>query len=310
MAASNFFKHWPTVLLGLVVATVLVLAIVTYQIKETECAVITTLGRVENYSPTPGLHFRWPYPFQRIHTFDRRTRSFWGKAGRLEETITADGQNVIIGIYVNYRIDDARKFFVTMEKITEAENQMNNWMRDSRNATFGRYKFNQIINTDPAKMKLAEIQENIKKELIARAENFGIEIQSVGINTINVPETITEDVFNRMIADRKRVAKEYLAAGTTKAATIRTEANKNRDEILTNAEALAKAIRAQGDSEAAQYYSVFKENPELAVFLRKLDSLRRIMKGRTTLVLDTSAAPFDLLNPGADILKPVGPVAK
>ena len=76
-------------------------------------------------------------------------------------------------------------------------------------------------------------------------------------------------------------------------------------------EATAKSIRAEGDAEAAKYYEVFKENPELAVFLRKLDSLRRIMKGRTTLVLDTNAAPFDLLKPGAEKLKPVvGPVAR
>lgn len=306
MAASNFLKHWPTVLLGLVVFFVLVLAIITYQVRETECAVVTTLGKIEEKVPEPGLHLRWPYPFQQIHKFDKRIRSFDGKAGKLEETLTSDGQNVILGIYVNYRIDDVKKFFVGMENIENAENEMNNWMRDSRSATFGRYKFSQVINTKSEMMKLGEIQEQIKKELAGRAAEFGIAIESVGISAINVPETITEKVFERMIADRKTVASSYLASGTAEATNIRTKANQEREEIITRAEAEARGIRAEGDAEAAQYYAVFKENPELALFLRKLDSLRRIMKGRTTLVLDTTTPPFDLLNPGADQL--VGPV--
>ena len=75
-------------------------------------------------------------------------------------------------------------------------------------------------------------------------------------------------------------------------------------DLLTDAEAKAKTIRAEGDAEAARHYEVFKANPELAAFLRKLDSLRRIMKSRTTLVLDTGAAPFDLLNADAAKLGP------
>ena len=83
------------------------------------------------------------------------------------------------------------------------------------------------------------------------------------------------------------------------------------NELDTRAERFLESIRAEGDAEAAKSYETFKQNPELAAFLRKLDSLRRIMKGRTTLVLDTNAAPFDLLTPGADNLKPAtGPVAK
>ncbi len=311
MSTSNFFKHWPTVLLGVIVAVVLFMAIVTYQVNQNECAVITTLGRIEQVSPEPGLHLRWPYPFQRIYKFDRRTRCFEGNAGKLEESTTADGQNILIGIFVNYRISNPELFFTSFERISEAEKQLNNWMRDSRNATFGRYRFSQIINTDPQKMKLGAIQDEILKELVERAAPFGLEIQSVGINTINVPTTISEEVFKRMIQERKVVAQDYLSRGAQEASDIRTKAEQSRAEILTNAEATAKSIRAEGDAEAAKYYEVFKENPELAVFLRKLDSLRRIMKGRTTLVLDTNAAPFDLLKPGAEKLKPVvGPVAR
>ena len=306
MATGNFFKHWPTMLLGLVVAAILLVAVFSYQLNQTESAVVTTFGRPTEVTE-PGLHFRWPFPFQRIYRFDHRIRCFEGGAGKLEETMTADGQNILVGIYVNFRIQDVKQFFITLENMTKAEDQLNSWMRGYKNAAFGRYKFSQVVNTDPKLMKLNEIQEEIKKNLVQISKPYGLEIVSVGINTINVPKAISEKVSDRMIQERQRAAAQFLAQGNSRAEKIRIDADREKAITLANAEAQAKEIRAQGDAEAAKYYAVFKENPELAEFLRKLDSLRQIMKGRTTLVLDTNVAPFDLFKPGAEVL---GPVAK
>ena len=148
-------------------------------------------------------------------------------------------------------------------------------------------------------MKLGEIQQAIRDELATQAEPYGIEIVSVGVNTINVPKTISEKVFDRMIAERKRIADKYIAEGNAEARKIRIDADSKRTIKLAEAEAKAKEIRAQGDAEAAQYYAEFRQDPELAAFLRKLDALRSVMKGRTTLVVDTSTPPFDLLKPAA-----------
>jgi membrane protease subunit HflC len=300
MATSKFFQHLPTVLLGIVVAVVLLLVLVTFQVSETECAVMTTLGNIEKKADLkPGLHFRWPYPFQRVYKFDRRLRCFEGNAGKLEETSTADEQNILVGIFVEYRIADAEQFFVSLERISEAEQRLNNWMRAARNATFGRYRFNQIVNVDAKEVKLAQIQQEMLAEIRKNAAPFGLEVQAVGINAFNVPSTISEEVFKRMIQERKSAAEKFLSTGALEAGKIRTAADKAKADLLTEAEAKAKTISAEGDAEAARYYEVFKANPELAAFLRKLDSLRRIMRSRTTLVLDTGAAPFDLLNADA-----------
>ncbi|MBR4957225.1 MAG: hypothetical protein IKZ31_05655, partial [Lentisphaeria bacterium] len=176
---------------------------------------------------------------------------------------------------------------------------LNNWMRAARNATFGRYRFNQIVNVDAKEVKLAQIQQEMLAEIRKNAAPFGLEVQAVGINAFNVPSTISEEVFKRMIQERKSAAEKFLSTGALEAGKIRTAADKAKADLLTDAEAKAKTIRAEGDAEAARYYEVFKANPELAAFLRKLDSLRRIMQSRTTLVLDTGAAPFDLLNADA-----------
>ena len=304
MATGKFFKHWPTILLGVIVAAILLVAVFSFQLNQTESAVVTTFGRPTQVTE-PGLHFRWPFPFQRIYRFDHRIRCFEGGSGKLEETMTADGQNILVGIYVNYKISDAKKFFVTMENLTKAEADLNSWMRGFKNAAFGQYRFNQVINVDPKQMKLNEIQEKIRTDLAKRASEFGMEVVSVGINTINVPKSISEKVFERMIQERQRAAAERLAEGEREAKNIRIKADSRKAILLADAEAAAKEIRAKGDAEAAQYYAVFKQNPELAEFLRKLDSLRSVMKNRTTLVLDTDVAPFNLFTPGAEVLTPV-----
>lgn len=296
-------------LLGVVVAVILLIAVFSYQLNQTESAVVTTFGSPAAVTD-PGLHFRWPFPFQKIYKFDHRIRCFEGGSGKIEETMTADGQNILVGIFINYRISAVEKFFRTLEDMTKAEERLNSLMRSAKNATFGQYKFSQVINTKPELMKLNEIQDRIKAALEKDTAEYGIEIVSVGINTINVPERITDKVFDRMIEDRKLVADRYLAEGTVRASEIRNDADQKKAVMLAKAEAEAREIRAQGDAEAATFYAVFQENPELAEFLRKLDSLRLIMRNQTTLVLDTNVAPFDLLKPGSEVLGPVKSAAK
>ena len=295
MATGNFFKHWPTMLLGLIVAVVLLTAVFSFQLNQTEVAVVTTFGRPAVVE-APGLHFRWPFPFQKVYRFDKRIRCFEGSSGKLEETATRDGHNILAGIYVDYRIGNPETFFKQLKDIPNAEEVLNNLMRSEKNSAFGLYNFNQIVNTDPAKLKLTEIQNQIKANLIAQTGKFGIEIVGVGINSLGVPKTITEKVFDRMVAERKQFADKSIAEGKSKAREIRIQADRDRTIAIAEAEAAAQRIRAEGDAKAAESYKTFSQDPELAEFLRKLDALRVILQGRTTVVFDTNVPPFDLLN--------------
>ena len=298
MAEKNLFKHWPTMLLGFIVAAILLVAVFSYQLPQTQYAVVTTLGKPKLVTE-PGLHLRWPYPFQRVYTFDKRVRCFSGGEGKLEETMTKDGHNILVGIYVTYRIDNAEVFFTSLENMTKAESQLNSLMRGAKNAAFGNYNFDQIVNTDSSKMELGKIQSEILADLRKSAKSYGLEIISVGINTINVPKTISEKVFDRMIAERKKESDRIIAEGDMRAEKTKTGADTERAKIIAAAEANALKKRAAADAQAAQFYQVFRQNPELAEFLRKLAALRKVMKGRTTLVVDTNTPPFDLLKPKA-----------
>lgn len=304
-------RHWATMLLGLIVAAIFLTVIFSYQVEDRETALVITLDKVSSDPVGPGLHFRWPYPIQKIEKFDNRYRVFDGNVGRLEETLTKDGHNVIVGIYAIYKISDPVVFFKKLVDVTNAEDTLNAWMRSVKTETFGRYDFKQLVNVNPKEVKLSEMEGMMLDKLRATAADYGIEVKSVGVKAINIPETITESVFTRMKNERAKEAATFRARGKREAEKIKTEADTKSRKVLAEAEAEAQIIRSKGDAEAAKYYAVFKENPELAIFLRKLESLRRVMQDKTTLILDTNSAPFDILKMNSDSLNvPAKPAAK
>ena len=297
---GGFFRHWPAILLGAVVSLILIFAIFTFQVNENTAAVVTTFGRVSTEAPQPGLHFRWPFPVEKIYKFDKRSRAFTGTAaGAAEEILTSDGNNIVVSIFVVYHIADPVLFFETVSNMSSAEQRLNDMMRSAKSSTFGRFPFSALINPDPAKMRLNEISEQMRAEIALQAEKIGLAIERVGINSLNVPGKITEKIFERMRKEREVKVQEFRSQGEKQARNIRTEAQKKSSQIVSDAEAQAREIRAEGDAEAAQYYREFSKNPELAEFLRSLESMRQILRTRTTLVLDTATPPFDLLNGNA-----------
>lgn len=286
--------HFAPILLGIIVACVFLIAIFTYQVAPTERALVLTLGKISKETE-PGLHFRLPMPIQEVVKYDIRQRSFDGNIGALEEMWTGDQKNVIVGMYVTYRLKDLVKFKNSARNITVAEEYLSDMMRTVKSAVIGKYSFSQMINIDPAKMKLSEMEAEMFAKLAPDLmDKYGIEIVSLGIKTINVPEKISTAIAERMKKERETAAALAKQAGKVEAEKIKTDANKDKREAVTKAEAEAKELMAQGDAAAAAYYSVFNQNPELASFLRKLESLKRIVGTKTTLVLDTDSTPFDI----------------
>jgi len=304
---SKFMKHGPAMLFGLVVAIVFIFMLFSFQVRSNEYAVITTFGKITDTidgGGDAGLHFRWPYPIQSKQILKSCVYSFSGNVGKLEETLTKDGKNIIVGIDVMYRIAEPVTFVKKVSNgIAGAEDLLNSTMVNVKNGVLGEHNFDDLINTDPKKMKLDEIQAEMKAAIAEIAiKSYGLEITSVGINTINVPETITQKIFERMKKEREKYAASYRAEGKKNAEIIKSSANSARNKMIAKAEAEAKEIMARGDAEAAKYYAAFQKQPELAKFLKKLSSLEKVMKSGPTLILDTNASPFDLLKQDASTL--------
>jgi membrane protease subunit HflC len=277
----------------LVLLVVLVLVSTMFQVRETESALVTTFGKVTRTFTAPGLRFKWPLPIERVVKFDSRLRILEAQLG---ETTTKGAVPVIVNTFVVWRIADPCEFFNAVGTVTEAEAKLRSQINDTQNKVIGRHFFSEFVNSDPAKIKFDQIENEMLTELQAATKGlYGLDIKAAGIKQLKVSEDVSKDVFERMKKERERQTEATIAEGTAAARKITTNADSMRTELLAAADARAKAIRAQGDAEAAGYYKMLEEDPQLAMFLRDLEALKKILEKRSTLVIGAEAEPFKML---------------
>ena len=271
------------------------LYLVSFQVRETESCMVTTFGKPTDQKTDPGWYFKWPFPIQQVHKFDSRMRVF---TVEVEETRTASGDPIIVNTYVVWRISEPLKFFNSIKTVKNAEDELlRSRIRNTQNNVIGRYSFSEFVNSDPAKIKFKEIQDDMLsalQEAVASAD-YGIEIKTMGIKQLKVSQDVTKGVFERMRAERSRRAADIISEGNSAAVWIETEAKTIGDELVAVADARAKKIRGDGDAKAAQYYKMLDEDPELAGFLRNLEALQKMLETNTTFVVPTDKEPFSYL---------------
>jgi membrane protease subunit HflC len=138
---------------------------------------------------------------------------------------------------------------------------------------------------------------------------YGIEIKTIGIKQLKVSADVSKKVFERMKADRNERAVTITTKGDAEAVSIKSRARSMSDELTSVAEARAKKIMGQGDAEAAKYYKMLEANPDLAIFLRDLEALQKMLEARTTLLIPADYEPFSLLKglKGLHVLEPNKP---
>ncbi len=293
--------HWPVIVIVAVIAAILLFSLFTYQINSTEYGVVLRFGQPQlNRDTNPGIHPKWP--FETIWRVENRIQCFDGNIGVLEEVFTRDKKTIIISVFIGWKVSDEKvvQFLERVKNLDKAEVELSTLLRSYRNSIIGKYSFSDLINIDPEKIKIKEIEKEMLDHVSRDALNlYGIDVRFLGVKHIGLPEAVTAKVFDRMNAEREMEAQRILAEGNTIATRLRAEADKESVQLFAEAENKAKRIRAQGDAEAAKSYAVFKQNPQLALFLRKLDSLKKTLSEKSVLILDTNTAPFDLLNSNA-----------
>ncbi|MBX3732340.1 MAG: protease modulator HflC [Verrucomicrobiae bacterium] len=286
-----------TTRLSLVVGALLILVFLAllfcFQVRTTEVAVVTTFGRYSR-DEQAGLHFRLPVPIQTVYKFDKRLQNFERK---FEQTTTRDAQNLLITVFVGWRISDPRKFLEIFNGNTlKAEEALENLVRNAKNAVIGRYNFGDLISADSDQVKFTQIEDDMLKEVQAAARGtYGLEVDLVGIKQLGLPESTTTKVFERMRAERDRLVKQYQGEGAARSLEIRSEADRRRDEMLARADAEALRIKGDALARASQELAVLEQNPDLAVFILQLNALRDALRDRSTLILDQRTTPFNLL---------------
>ncbi|MFO1461002.1 MAG: protease modulator HflC [Verrucomicrobiota bacterium] len=276
-----------------------------FQVRTTEVAVVTTFGRYSRDAEA-GLHFRLPLPIQEVYKFDRRLRNF---ERNFEQNVTKDGKNLLITVYVGWRISDPRKFLELFNGDSiKAEEALGNLVRNSKNGVIGSYNFSDLISPNPKDVKFTQVEADMLREIQSSAKTtYGLEVELVGIKQLGLPEGITTKVFERMRAERDRLVKQYQGEGAARSLEIRSEADRKRDELLAHAEADALRIKGDALAQASKELKVLEENPDLAIFNLQLNALKDALQGRSTLILDQKTTPFNLLT--GDKVQTVPPVA-
>jgi len=303
---NSFIILVGTALVGLLLAHMFL-----YQVRYDQVAVRTTFDKADAASvqESPGLKWRWPWPINKVALYSKRLQVLEDK---IEELQTADGKSVIVRTYLTWRIADPLSFYVTLKDPAEANRQLSSRLREIR-GLISRYQFDELVNVDREKLKLADIERQAADALGAALEQagYGIRVESVGIHKIILPESTTQKVFETMIAARERLAENALQEGQAQASAIRSEATSARERILAFAERKAQAIRSQGDREAAVQYESFAKNEEFAIFLRKIEALRKMLDHNTTFVLSAdSLGILDWFNKDPAAAAPAAPAAR
>jgi len=268
----------------------------SFQVSETESALVTTFGNPKRVITEPGWYFKWPTPIQWVYKFDSRMRVFEADLG---ETTTKGAVPIIVNTFVVWKIAAPLQFFNANERgsVTEAERKLLSHISDTQNRIIGQHYFAEFVNSDPSKIIFEDIENqmlddfNIKQNV---REKYGIEIKTVGIKQLKISEDVSKDVFARMIAERNRKTEATISEGNAEATRIKTDANSIKIELLAAAEARAKAIQAEGDAQAAKSYKLLEADPDFAIFLQNIEALKKTLEKNAIIVLSTDAYPFSL----------------
>jgi modulator of FtsH protease HflC len=295
---KNVARHWPVVLLALVVVAVFLVVMVTFQVKETEYALLKTYsGELVEYKS--GLHFRWPF-VNSIWRHDKRIQCYELAVGHDEQYMTRDNQQIVISTYVLWKVGDPVQFLRSLDSTEAAERKISDEVRGARSAVISRYSFSEMVSEQDGVSVLERIEDEMRDAIHDSVlEKFGVDIVRIGFRQLGFPAAVTQNIFAAMVSEREAKARRFEVEGQAEAEKIRNDANTQAQKMLSKAQAEATKIRGEGDAQAAEAYRVFAQNPELASFLRNLDALKGALGEKDTLILDTTTAPFNLLTPDA-----------
>jgi len=267
----------------LAVLAVLLLAMSSvFVVSEAQTAIVLNLGKIVRSDLKPGLHFKLPL-IEEVRRFDRRLLSLDDAA---ERYLTAEKKDVEVDFFVKWRISDVDTFYRSSGGNEEAARAR---LRPIvKNAL--RNEINQRALQSVVSSGRADLTQSLLKSINEGASTLGIVVLDVRIKRINLPQdsNILDSVFDRMRADRLKIANQLRAEGTQAAEGITADAERQRQVILAEAERDAQRLRGEGDAKAAEIgAAAYGQDAEFYAFYRSLEAYRATLgDGKTTMVLD------------------------
>jgi membrane protease subunit HflC len=284
-------------LLSLILAVIVVIYLINtmlFSLDETEIGIILQFGKPVRVLSEAGLHWKLPDPIQTKVLFDKRVLVYDPSAS---EFLTGDKKNIVVDMYLCWKIIDPLKFLQAVRDRIGAELRLEDIIGAEAGATFGNYPLTAFVSHNEGEMQLGRIMNLISEKCDQRArQQYGIQVIDVKMKRLNFPDENKPSVFARMWAERERIAKKYRSEGQERAAKIKAEAKKQKEIILSEAYREAEKIKGEGDAGAMRIYAqAFGKDPDFYKFLRTLQCYEKFLDEKTTIVLPGDMELLELL---------------
>lgn len=266
-----------------------------YSLDAREIAVVTLFGKPVKTVTEPGLQVRLPWPLHQVVRFDRRAQLLSVEPA---EVLTKDKKNLVVEAFLLWRITDPERFLEAVGTLDGAKTQLSDLVVSRIAAGLGNREFSDLMTTDGQAVTMLP-PDLLPGVLATVQERLGIDVLDVRLRHVGLPLQNEQSIYERMRAERSRIANAYRSEGEEKASTIRAEADRKAAEILATAQKESMAIRARAEGTAAKIYAdAYSEDPEFYLFMRRLESAERLLDDNSVLVVDSNGPLFQGLTGG------------
>jgi membrane protease subunit HflC len=302
VARKGLFARYGRFVVAALIVAAAVLSACLVLVGPGQAIVVTRFGNPVNVLTAPGLAWKMPAPVESTIDVDLRLRT---TSSGLQDVGTRDGLRVLIQAYVAWQVpaepERIRQFLRAVRNQPDvAAQQLRSFVGSSLEITAASFDLANLVNTDPAKVQLSELESRLRERIDEQAlKVYGVTIRQVGIERLTLPTETLNATVARMRAERETVAAERQAEGQRAAAEIASNADRDARVLRAKAKAEAAGIDAKSRLEAADIYGqAYNSAPDLYMLLRSLDTLDTVVGANTRLILRTDAAPFRVLVDG------------
>lgn len=266
-----------------------------YTVDQTEFVVVKRLGKIVEAKKTPGLYFKMPF-VDELKRFDNRIVTLdWEEPAKFN---TSENKYMLVDSFVKWRIVDPAKYYVSIKEGGEsaAENRLSNVVNAGLRLEFGKRTVHDVIAGERG-----IVMDNLRKRADLEARQMGIEVVDVRLKRVDYSEEISKSVFDRMIAERKRIANQLRAEGFAESERIRADADKQSEVIVAEAFKEAEKIKGEGDATASAIYNqAYGKNPEFYAFYRSTEAYKNSFKNKgDVMILDPNSDFFKYMRNSA-----------
>ena len=278
-----------------ILAGLILIFLSMFVVDETQYKIVTLFGKPTRVVSEPGLYFKSP-----IHTTITLDKRLLVYNPIPKEYLTQDKKNVVVDNFVCWKVIDPLDFYVTVNTVPQAEMRLDDMLYSEVSAALGKYDLSSLVSSQPGEMKVDEILQQVTENCRKRAEkDYSIKIANVKLKQLILPQQNKQSVFDRMRAERQRIAKQYRAEGEEEATKIRAATDEETKTILSEAYRTAEITKGEGDAKAIKIYGdAYGKDIHFYRLLRTLQAYQKFLNEKTTVVLSSGSELFKLLTDG------------